>query len=148
MSPSSAEEKEGVMVDVQKTSLERHDGVRHSAGTMSIDRQMALRILVRNNSMRPVPETTLNYVMVIERWNHENSRFQRSEGQLKLATLAPCLSTTLDAGNVHIGGHLHGTSERHMDHIVGWKVSIVLDGKSLDFMSNPNFEALNKRADR
>jgi len=106
---------------------------------------MALKINIQNNSMQAVPETTLNYVIVIQRWGLETPHFERSEGQVKLATLPPSCTVTANAGEIHIGGHMHGTSERHVDHIAGWKITIPRDGKNLDFTSG-GFDALNDRA--
>jgi len=143
LSPLTAAENGGLFVDVQKTSLERND--RGYSGQTTIDRKMALKINIQNNSMKELAETTLNYVMVIQRWGFETPRYERAEGQLKLASLRPSLSTTVNAGEIHIQGHMHGTSDRHVDRIAGWKITIARDGKNLDFMSSSNFDNLNSK---
>ena len=142
LSTLSAVENGGLIVDVQKISLERHDGTSFDGA--SINRKMALRINIQNNSPKPVPETSVNYVIVIQRWGMETSNFEKEEGQVKLATLPPSQLVKLNAGEIDIRGHMHGTSDRHVDHIVGWKITIIRDGKPLDFMS-PTFDAVYKR---
>jgi len=143
LSPLTAAENGGLNVDVQKISLQRNDGGR--MGHMTVDRQMTLKINVQNNSMKELAETTLNYVIVIERWGSESNHYERTSGGLKVNKLAPSLAETLNAGDIHIGGHYHGTSDRHVDHIAGWKITIPRDGTNLDFLSSPNFDALNAR---
>ncbi|MCX6966528.1 MAG: hypothetical protein NTZ46_01890 [Verrucomicrobia bacterium] len=142
----TAAENGGLSVDVQKVSLERHDGQpRGGMGTMTIDRKMALRINIQNVSMKELPATTLKYVMVIQRWGLETANYERSQGELQLPKVPPSTTSQVSAGEVTIGGHMHGTSDRHVDRIAGWKVTIVRDGKNLDFFSSPSFESLNQK---
>jgi hypothetical protein len=142
----TAAENDGLSVDVQKISLQRNDGGR--AGHMTVDRKMTLKINIQNNSMKELTDTAVNYVIVVERWGMETNHYERITGQVKVDKLAPSLSETVNGGDIHIGGHYHGTSDRHVDHIAGWKMTIPRDGKNLEFLSSPNFDALNARVDR
>ena len=149
--PLRADVKDNLRVEVEKISLERHDqngGTQgySGMGDRTIDRKMALNIFIENNSIKALPATTVDYVAVIQRWGSESGSLERTQGQLKLQELRSCQSATLKAGEIHISGHMHGTSAHHVDRIAGWKVTITRDGKKLDFMSSPNFEDLNKRA--
>lgn len=146
LSSLTAAENGGLFVDVQKVSLERHDTPH--PGLTTIDRTMALRINISNNAMKDMPETTLKYVILIQRWGMEVGRIERVEGELKLEPLAHMRTVQVSAGEVHIGGHLHGTGTQHVDKMAAWKITIERDGKSLEFLSNSTFDALNRQADR
>jgi hypothetical protein len=49
-------------------------------------------------------------------------------------------------GEYHIGGHVHGSSDMHVDQLAGWKITIDQDGKKTEFRSGSTFDALNARA--
>lgn len=146
LSPLTAAENGGLLVDVQKVSLERHDS--GYLGETEINRTMGLKINIKNNSMKEVPETTLKYVILLQRWGMETGNIERTQGELKFEKLLASRSVTVNAGEIKIGGHMHGTSDKHVDRIAGWKITIVRDGRVLDFLSNSNFDTLNKRADK
>ena len=144
LSPLFAEERGGLLVDVQKISVDRND--KREGHRMSIDRMMALKIDVRNNSMRELPETTVNYVVLVERWNTETGRIERFEGSEKLGKLLGSQGESVTTKEFHIGGHMHGTSDRHVDHIEAWKVTINREGQNIDFVSGSNFDMFDKRS--
>lgn len=144
LTPLIAGENGGLLVDVQKISLDRKDQVR--PGRMSIDRMMALKIDVRNITMRELPETAANYVVLIQRWNTETGLIERLEGSEKLEKLLGSQGESVTTKEFHIGGHMHGTSDRHVDHIAAWKVTINREGRDVDFVSGSNFDQLDKRA--
>jgi hypothetical protein len=142
-----AEEKEGLLVDVQKKVVNRNDkNTPGGVGSMTVDRTLSLKVDMKNNAIRDMPETKADYTVLIQRWAMETGRIERYEGTAKVDALAVGHTESVLLGEFHIGGHMHGSSEMHVDHMLAWKVVIERDGKKLEFMSNGSFDSMNKRA--
>lgn len=141
LSPLAAVENGGLLVDVQKVSLDRHD--TGYAGETHVDRTMTLKVNIKNNSLKEMPETSLKYVILVQKWG--NGPIKRSEGEVKLEKLLPSRTVSVNVGELHIQGYMDGTSDRNVDRIAGWKIVIIRDGRALDFLSNTNFDVLNRR---
>ncbi len=141
-----AEEKNGVRVDVTKKTLERNDG--RSGYTREIGRIMTVHATVKNTSFNDWPEgTSLEWFVVVQRWNlGETENLELNSGTEKLPELKKASATDIDLGEIEIGGHLHGTSKKHVDEIAGWKIVIKRDGKTTEFASSSSVERLIKRA--
>lgn len=146
LSSLSAVESGGFLIDVQKVSLERHD--QGHGGYSHINRTMALKINIKNNNMKDLEATTLKYVILVQK-RGSMGRIERTEGELKLEKLPASRSVSVSAGEIDIKGFMGTTSAtRHVDQIAGWKITIIRDGHPIDFLSNTNFDTLNKRAEK
>ncbi len=142
-----AAEKDGLLVDIQKRIIRRNDRAAsyYSAGTLEVDRTMSLKLDVTNKSMRDIPAGEVTYAVLIQRWTSEKADYQRFEGSVPLEALRAANKAGLFLGEFSINGHMHGTSEMHVDQFVAWKVVIDRGDKKVEFAS-PRFEALNKQA--
>lgn len=146
--PLHAAEKGGLLVDISKKTIARKDRTTpYDAGSSVVDRTLALKLDVKNNSTKDLPSTPVHYIVLIQRWgSSERENLERFEGNGTIEALRPANSTSVQLGEFHIGGHMHASSERHVDHIAGWKVVITRNGKSVEFTSGPTFETMNDRA--
>ena len=142
-----ADERGGLLVDVQKKVVSRGDQTTpRGVGSSNVDRTLSLKLDIKNNAMREMPEAKIEYIVLIQRWGSETGNIERFQGAAKAEALGISHSGSVLLGEFHIGGHLHGGSEHHVDHIAAWKVIIERDGKKLEFMSTSSFDSLNKRA--
>ncbi len=141
----NAAEKGGLLVDISKSVVSRHDGPR-DGDMMELNRTMSLKLDVKNTSSKDMPATTVDYIALIQRWGSETGSVERYSGTKPLEKLNFAHDTKLLLGDFHIGGHMHGSSDRHADRLVAWKVIITRDGEKLEFVSGSTFESLNKRA--
>jgi hypothetical protein len=140
-----AEDKNGLRVSVTKKTLDRADGA--PGYTREVDRTMALKAVVKNISMKPLPEGTIDCVILIKRWgSSETGSLERYTKTLPLATLKTAAAEDLLVGEYKIGGHMHGTSDMHVDQLAAWKLTITHDGKKTEFLSSSGFEGMNKRS--
>ncbi|HEX8311027.1 MAG TPA: hypothetical protein VF614_06910 [Chthoniobacteraceae bacterium] len=142
---ATAEDKGGLRVSVTKKTLDRADG--GSSYMREIERTMALKAVVKNISMREMPEGTIDCVILIKRWGlSETGTLERYSKSLPVGSLKTAAEQELLVGEYKIGGHMHGTSDMHVDQLAGWKVVITHDGKKTEFLSASGFEGMNKRA--
>lgn len=145
---ASAEDKNGIRLEVTKKTLDRADGQPTYYSYQAIDRTMAIKATVRNVAMgKDLPEGKITCVVLLRSWiSSETGSLLRYAKEVKLEPLKTSKSAELNVGEYHIGGHMHGTSDQHVDHVAAWKISIDHGGKVTEFLSSPSFEALNKRA--
>ncbi|MDR3405729.1 MAG: hypothetical protein P4L99_24810 [Chthoniobacter sp.] len=143
-----ATEKGGLMIEIGKKVMNRNDKVTvNGVGNMSIDHDVTMKIDVKNVSNKELPETPVESIVLIQRWgSSETAKYERYTGTAKIEALHPAQTTSVDVGQFHIGGHMHGSSDMHVDKVVGWKVSLTRDGQKLEFTSSATFDSLDKRA--
>jgi hypothetical protein len=140
-----AEDKGGLRVNVTKKTLDRADG--GASYMREIDRTMALKAVVKNISMKEMPEGTIDCVILIKRWGmSESGTLERYTKSLPIGSLKTAAEQELLVGEYKIGGHMHGTSDMHVDQLAAWKLTITHDGKKTEFLSSSGFEGMNKRA--
>ncbi len=145
--PARAEEKGGLLVDVQKKVLSRNDQTTpRGVGNVNVSRTLSLKVDLKNVSMRDMPETKISYIVLIQRWGSETGNIERYVGEAKMEAMNIANGQSVTLGEFPIGGHLHGSSEHHVDHMLAWKVVIERDGKKLDFSNTGSFDALSNRA--
>jgi archaellum component FlaG (FlaF/FlaG flagellin family) len=144
---ASAAEKGGLLIEISKKTTARNDKVTvNGVGNMEIDKDQTLKIDIKNNSSKDLPETPVDTIVLINRYFTETANVERYTGTAKIPPLKPGQTTSIDAGSFHIGGHMHGSSDMHVDKVVAWKVSLTRDGQKLEFSSGSNFENLERRA--
>lgn len=142
-----AVEKAGLLVEISKKVVNRNDKVTvNGVGSMEIDHDMTLKMDVKNNSSKELPETPIESVVLIQRWLSENSSVERFTGTAKIPPLHPAQTISVDVGNFHIGGHMHGSSDMHVDKVVAWKITLMRDGQKVEFTSGSNFDTYDRRA--
>jgi hypothetical protein len=141
-------EKGGLLLEIQKKVLSRNDKVTvNGVGNMEIDRDQTIKIDVKNTSNKDLPETPVESIVLVQRWGFsETSQIERYKGTAKIEALHPAQATSVQVGQFHIGGHMHGSSDMHVDKVIGWKVTLMRDGQKLEFTSNANFDSMDKRA--
>jgi hypothetical protein len=139
-----AEDKGGFRVEVSTKTLDRNDG-RNDGYTQEIDRLMTLKLKTTNISMKPALEQSVEYVIIVQRWGaSEQARYDRITGTASFAALPPTKDAEVTLGEYRIGGHLHGTSRRHLDELAGWKLKFI--PANLEFRNTSQFDTLEKRA--
>ena len=144
-SPALAEDKGGIRLNVVKKTLDRADG--KPSYMREVDRSMALKATIKNLTSKEMPEATLDCVILIQRWGlSETGATERYKKTHKLPVLKSAQEVELLVGDYHIGGHMHGRSDEHVDQILGWKITVDHAGKKTEFVSKANFDALDKRA--
>jgi hypothetical protein len=143
-----AEEKQGIRLDVTPHLTEsRGERKPTQAGTTEVDKTMAMKVAVKNTSMKDQPEASIAYTFIVERWDgSEKGTYSSYTGTQQVRALRPAEQTELDVGTYKIGGHRHGTSSRHEDKLAGWKIVVSHGDRKVEFASSPNFAALETRA--
>jgi hypothetical protein len=141
-------EKGGLLVEIGKKIMNRNDKVTvNGVGNMQIDHDLTLKIDVKNTSSKELPETPVESIVLIQRWGmSESANFERYTGTAKIEPLHPAQATSVDVGQVHIGGHMHGSSDRHVDKVIAWKVTLTRDGQKVEFTSGSNFDMMDRQA--
>jgi hypothetical protein len=139
-----AEDKGGFRVEVSTKTLDRNDG-KNDGYIREIDRLMTLKLKVTNISMKPAFEQSVEYVLLVQRWgDSEQARYDRITGSASLPKLSPTENAEVTLGEYRIGGHLHGTSRRHLDELAGWKLKFV--PANVEFRNTSQFDTIEKRA--
>ncbi|EDY18734.1 hypothetical protein CfE428DRAFT_3771 [Chthoniobacter flavus Ellin428] len=142
-----AVEKAGLLVEIGKKVVNRNDKVTvNGVGNMEIDHDMTLKMDVKNTSSKELPETPVESIVLIQRYFSESATVERYTGTAKIAALHAAQTGTVDVGSFHIGGHMHGSSDMHVDKVVAWKITLTRDGQKVEFTSGSSFDSYNRRA--
>jgi hypothetical protein len=140
-----AEDKDGLRVSVVKKTIDRNDA--RPSTYREIDRLMGLNLTMRNISMKDMPAGSLTYTILVRRWAiDEAGKIERFTGTREVPELKPAVETSMPIGEFRIGGHMHGTSARHVDSMVGWKVVVTTGDKKREFASTSNFDSMERAA--
>ena len=145
--PLVAAEKEGLRVEVvPKLVSEKGAAVNPNTLTTEVSQEMSLKATFKNVSMKDAPESTIDYVVLVQRWTGtEKEDIARYKGTQKLEPLQFGHQAELDIGQYHLGGHLHGTSDRHKDRLAAWQIVVMQGTKKIEF-NTPNFATLSQKA--
>lgn len=145
--PVFAAEKEGLRVEVvPKVVWDRSPPINSATFSTAVDQEMSLKAAFKNVSMKDVPESSIDYVVLVQRWAGENNTYSIYKGMEKLEPLRFSQQVEVDIGKYHLGGHLHGVSDRHKDHLAGWKIVVTQGSKKIEFSTPSNFDTLSKNA--
>jgi hypothetical protein len=140
-----AEDRDGLRVSVVKKTIDRNDG--RPSPYRDIDRLMGLSLTMRNISMKDMPAGSLTYTILVRRWAiDEAGKIERYTGTCEVPDLKPAVETSMPIGEFRIGGHMHGTSARHVDSMLGWKVVVSTGDKKRVFTSTSNFDSMERAA--
>ncbi|MDQ3622127.1 MAG: hypothetical protein M3463_06520, partial [Verrucomicrobiota bacterium] len=141
---ASAEDKNGLRLTVTKKTLDRADG--KPGYSREIDRTMALKATFKNISSKDLAEGAIHCVILIRRWGlSETGSVERYTKQLKLDPLKTAADVDLLVGEYHIGGHMHGSADYHVDQVAAWKITVDHAGRKTEFRSSSNFDSLDTR---
>jgi hypothetical protein len=143
-----AVEKNGLLVEIGKKVMNRNDKVTvNGVGNMQIDHDLTLKLDIKNTASKDLPETPVDAVVLIQRWGFsESSNIERYAATAKIPPLHSAQTTSVDVCQCHIGGHMHGSSDMHVDKVIAWKVTLMRDNQKVEFTSSSNFDTLDKRA--
>src|SRR5215207_6782493 len=101
---AGAEEKNGLSVTVSKRTLDRSDKVS-SAYYTRYDRTQGYKVIVKNSSLKPMPEGDLNWTIVVTKALYSYGGVDKYVGVEKVPALRPTESAELMVGAVPIGGY-------------------------------------------
>ena len=139
-----AEEKNGVSLNVSKTTLDRADQRPNNIlYSTKIDRTEALKVTIKNTSFKPMPEGEVQWEILVRK-SLSNS-IESTSGKEKLQALKPSEEATITIGGAQVEGW-RDSSGQTKDKIE-WQVKVVVDGKELiKSESAQAFDSLAKRA--
>jgi hypothetical protein len=140
---ASAEEKNGLSVQVAKTVLENNDA-RTNSYYDTINRTQGLKAAVKNLTFKPMPEGELVWTILVRKASYADYTISYS-GLEKVKALKPAETQTLVFGNANVGGYKDlGYNEKDK---IEWQVVIKQEGKELlKMQSTSNFDSMAKRA--
>jgi len=140
-----AEEKNGLSVMVNKTTLEKND-IRGGAYSYydRIDRKQGLKAAIKNNTFKEMPEGELIWTILVRKYY--STSVESYTGTEKLKALKPAQGVDMVFGNAEITGYSYTGSSADKDKIE-WQIVIKHDGKEMiKAQSTSTFDALAKRA--
>lgn len=142
---ASAEEKNGIQVNVQKVTLDRADMRGADVNMESLDRLMGLRVALKNTGFKPVPESEVTWEIL--RRHYDSGALELTSGVEKLQRLRAGESVELTMGMAKVAGVRNGAVLRKDE--LEWELTITQDGKEVaKFASKSNFPMLLKRSVR
>jgi len=142
-SVSRAEEKNGILLNVSKTTLDRADSRPGYYYSTRIDRTEALKVTIKNGSFKPVPEGEVKWEILVRKYYSTSSEI--TSGTEKLKGLRPAEATDIIIGGAQVQGWRDGTYQ--MKDKIEWQVTVIADGKELiKSNSTAGFDAIAKRA--
>lgn len=140
-------EKDGLRVEVVPKTLSDGSAPVSSFQVMSnVDQDMALKAAFKNISMKDAPEGTIDYVVLVRRWAGESDKLSVYRGTQKLQAMRFGEEISVDIGKYHLGGHMHGTADRHKDKLAGWKIVVTQGEKKIEFSTPTDFASLERVA--
>lgn len=142
---ASAEEKNGIQVNVQKVTLDRADIRGVDVNMENLDRLMGLRVAFRNIGFKPMPESEVTWEIL--RRHYDSGALELTSGVEKIQRLRAGESVDVTMGIVKVTGFRNGAVLRKDE--LEWELTVVQDGKEVaKFASKSNFAMLLKRSVR
>jgi len=140
-----AEEKNGLSVMVNKTTIEKND-IRGGAYSYydRIDRKQGLKAVIKNNTFKDMPEGELIWTILVRKYY--STSVESYTGTEKLKALKPAASVDMIVGSADITGYSYTGTSADKDKIE-WQIIVKHDGKEMiKTQSTSTFDALAKRA--
>lgn len=138
-----AEEKNGLLVTVQKTTLDRADQRAGYFYGGRINRTEGLKVSIKNTSFKPMPEGEVHWEILNRK--HYSTTVESTTGKEKLQALKPAEITELKIGAAEVTGYKDGYD--NVKDKLEWQVTILQAGKEvMKTASTGGFEAIAKRA--
>ncbi|HEY3898194.1 MAG TPA: hypothetical protein VGM54_06255 [Chthoniobacter sp.] len=137
-----AEEKNGIQCSVQKVTLDRAD-TRADLNASNLDRIMGLRISLRNDGFKPIPEGQI--IWEILKRHYDSPAIDLTTGTENFAGLKPGEDAELTMGSARILGTRNGALLRQDE--MEWQITIMRGAQEIArFSSKSSFPLLLKRA--
>ena len=141
------EEKNGLRLTAQKTTLERDKDRDGSSYWDRVEKALGLKVSAKNVSMKEMPEGTIDSTVIVKRWGYSPPKIERYSSTEKLPPLKPGAEANVVSGKVAIGGYERGGDKRYQDSIEAWQVIVKHNGtETCKITSTGTFEKLNARA--
>jgi len=139
-----AEEKNGLLLNVSKTTLDRADQRPNNyLYSTKIDRTEALKVVIKNTSFKPMPEGEVHWEILVRK--SLSSTIESTSGKEKLQALKPSEEATITLGGAQVEGWRDSGGQTKDK--IEWQVSVVVDSKELiKSNSTQSFDTLAKRA--
>lgn len=142
-----AMEQDGLRVEVEPKVLSDGSAAATSAHpNAAVNQEMSLKATFKNISMKDAPGGTIDYVVLVRRWTAESDKLSLYRGTQKLEAIWFGQEISVDIGNYHLGGHMHGTLDKHKDKLAGWKIVVTQGDKKTEFSTPTDFASLEKAA--
>lgn len=139
-----AEEKNGLSVMVNKTTLEKNDVRGAYSYYDRIDRKQGLKAAIKNNSFKEMPEGELIWTILVRKYY--STSVESYTGTEKLKALKAAQGVDMVFGNAEITGYNYSGTSADKDKIE-WQIVIKQDGKEMiKAQSTSTFDSLAKRA--
>jgi hypothetical protein len=139
-----ADEKNGVSLNVTKTTLDRADQRPNNyLYSTKIDRTEALKATIKNTSFKPMPEGEVQWEILVRK--SLSSVIESTSGKEKLQALKPSEEATITIGGAEVEGWRDSAGQTKDK--IEWQVIVMVDGKEVNRMSSTQaFATLAKRA--
>ena len=140
---SRAEEKNGLQVSISKKTLDRADTRGNSYYYDRIDRTQGLRVTLKNNTFRPMPEGEIDWTIIVRRYS--STAVEGFTGTEKVKALKPAETVDMVIGAAQITGwrDWFDQAKDKMEHQVVVRHG---DKEMIRLSSTSGFDALAKRA--
>lgn len=137
-----AEEKNGVRLSVQKTTLDKLK--TGSSSWSKVDKSLALRVNIKNTSLKDRPAGRITYDVIVLRYGTEE--LENFSDSVELEALPKGKDVEKELGNIQMSGYESVSNRRdYMDKIEAWKVTITHDGvETVSAVSGGDYERLSK----
>jgi hypothetical protein len=137
------EEKDGVHLNVSKTTLDRADQRSGYYYSSRIDRTEALKVTIKNGSFKPMPAGEVRWEILVRKYS--SNSVESTSGVEKLKPLRPAEGVDIIIGGAQIQGWRDGSSQ--VKDKTEWQVSVLVEGKEvIKSNSTAGFDAIAKRA--
>jgi hypothetical protein len=138
-----AEEKNGVLLSVQKKTLDRNDTRGGYYYADRIDRTQGLQVKVRNTSFKPQPEGEVEWTIIVRRAGYTTGGIEGFTGVEKLKGLAASETVEMVMGAAQITGwNYYDSAKDKME----YQVIVKQDGaEKVRFQTTQGFDAKRAR---
>ena len=147
---SALETQNGLQIAVAPKTISRNDTrYAYYFTSRSNNRMMALQIVTKNVSIKPMPEGTLEWQILVLRtgygYSYSSGSSEHYAGTEKLPALKAAASNEVLVGSAQIGGWNDGSTQRKDK--MEYKITVKHDGKvTAEVTSTPAFDSIAAHA--
>jgi hypothetical protein len=142
------EEANGLRLSVQKTVLDRTKDRAAFVGWDRVEKALGLKVSAKNVSMKEKASGTIEYAVVVKKYNYSPLTLHKYTGTEPFPALKPSAEANLTIGKVPMSGYnAGGNRKEYQDSIEGWQVVVKHEGvETLKITSTGDFAKLLARA--
>jgi hypothetical protein len=143
-----AEEANGLRLTAQKTLLEKTSDRDSDAYWEKVDKALGLKTMLQNVSLKAMPEGSMEYIVIVKRWGHTPTLYEKYEGTEKVPALLAGGKAELTVAKVPIAGYEAGGNRKlYQDSVEAWQIKVSHEGKeTVKLTSTSAFEKLLAKA--